>query len=104
MRGVAGTESVSLLVGGVNIRTWTLTTTMANYSVATTNSGAIRVNYTNDASGRDVQVDYITVNGQTRQAEQQTENTGAWGNNRCGGGAPSEWLHCSGYIGFGTTP
>ena len=66
---------------------------MANYSFSTTASGAIRVSFTNDATGRDVQIDYITVNGQTRQAEQQTENTGAWGNNRCGGGAPQ-----SGYI------
>lgn len=104
MRGAAGTESVSLLVGGVNIKTWTPTTTMANYSVSTANSGLIRVSFTNDATGRDVQVDYITVNSQTRQSEQQTENTGAWGNNKCGGGGMSEWLNCNGYISYGNTP
>ena len=59
--------------------------------------------FTNDATGRDVQVDYIIVNGVTRQAEAQTSNTGLYANGSCGGGGLSEWLHCNGAIAFGST-
>jgi hypothetical protein len=51
-----------------------------------------------------VQVDYIQVNGQTRQSEQQSYNTGLYANGRCGGGGYSEWMHCNGAIGYGNTP
>ncbi|WP_308365734.1 MULTISPECIES: hypothetical protein [unclassified Microbulbifer] len=56
--------------------------------------------FTNDNGDRDVQVDYVEVNGQARQAEDQSENTGAW-DGSCGGGLFSEWLHCNGHINFG---
>ena len=76
---------------------------MNNYTVETALVGDVVVAFTNDDGGNaDVRIDYVNVNGVTRQAEEQTENTGAWGNNRCGGGAPSEWLHCEGYINFGS--
>ena len=60
---------------------------MQNYTASTNNTGGINVEFFNDASGRDVQVDYIQVNGQTRQAEQQSTNTGSWNSsaNSCGG-------------------
>lgn len=101
-RGTSGQESITLWVGGGNVATWTLSTSMQNYTVSTNNdpSGGIMVNFTNDASGRDVQIDYIQVNGQTRQAENQSYNTGVWANGSCGGGGNSEWLHCNGGIGF----
>ncbi len=101
MRGVVGDERVSLEVGGVTIQSWTLNTNMANYSLNTAATGDIRVAFTNDNGDRDVQVDYIVVNGMVRQAEDQPDNTGAWGDSRCGGGSYSEWLHCNGSIGFG---
>jgi GH35 family endo-1,4-beta-xylanase len=47
-------------------------------------------------------VDYIVVNGETRQAEAQSSNSGVWANGSCGGGGFSEWMHCNGAIGFGT--
>jgi|GEM_PF-1746692 len=101
-RGTSGSESVSLLVGGSTIATWTMTTSMANYTAMTNSTGEIRVQFTNDASGRDVQVDYITVNGSTRQAEDQATNTGSWNSSTSGcGGVKSEWLYCNGYISFG---
>jgi acetylxylan esterase len=101
MLGVAGTESVSLQVGGTTVRTWTPTTTMTSYTATTNASGEIRVAYTNDATGRDVRVDYIVVNGATRQAENQQTNTGSY-SGTCGGGSFSEWMYCTGYISFGT--
>jgi arabinoxylan arabinofuranohydrolase len=101
-RGTAGTESVSLRIDNTNVATWTMTTSYQNYSASTNLTGSITVAFTNDATGRDVQVDYIVVNGTTRQAESQTMNTGLWANNSCGGGSLSEWMHCNGVIGFGT--
>jgi endo-1,4-beta-xylanase len=103
-RGTAGGESITLRVNNQNVQTWTLTTSMQNYTASTSLSGGITVAYTNDASGRDVQVDYIIVNGQTRQSEAQSYNTGLYANGRCGGGSNSEWMHCNGAIGYGNTP
>jgi GH35 family endo-1,4-beta-xylanase len=100
-RGTAGSESISLRLDNTNVATWTLTTSFQNYSASTNLTGAITVAFTNDATGRDVQVDYITVNGQTRQAEAQSYNTGLFANGSCGGGGFSEWMHCNGVIGFG---
>ncbi|WP_039916157.1 glycoside hydrolase family 11 protein [Cellvibrio mixtus] len=101
-RGVAGGEIVSLKVNGTTVQSWTLTTTMTNYTATTSLSGGTTVEYANDATGRDVQVDYISVNGSVRQSEAQTYNTGVYQNGACGGGnGMSEWLHCNGAIGYG---
>lgn len=101
--GTTATESITLSVGGTEVQSWTLSTVMTNYTVETALLGDVVVTFANDDGGNaDVRIDYVNVNGVTRQAEEQTENTGAWGNNRCGGGAPSEWLHCEGYINFGS--
>ena len=103
-RGTAGGESITLRVNNSNVATWSLTTSLQNYSASTTLTGNVTVAFTNDATGRDVQVDYITVNGQTRQSENQSSNTGLYANGSCGGGSNSEWMHCNGAIGYGNTP
>jgi hypothetical protein len=100
-RGTNGTESVSLQVGGTTVQTWTMTTALQDYTAATNLTGEIRVAFTNDATNRDVIVDYIQVNGETRQAEAQSVNTGLYSNGACGGGGSSETMHCNGYISFG---
>lgn len=101
-RGVTGQEVISFKVNNTTIATWPLTTSMANYTVTTNLSGGTLVEYSNDSGSRDVQVDYISVNGGVRQAEDQTYNTGVYQNGSCGGGnGRSEWLHCNGAIGFG---
>ena len=100
-RGTAGSESISLRVDNTNVATWTLTTSYQDYSASTNLTGAITMAFTNDATGRDVQVDYIVVNGQARQAEAQSYNTAFYANGSCGGGGFSEWMHCNGVIGFG---
>jgi poly(3-hydroxybutyrate) depolymerase len=101
--GTTGVESITLRVGGTDVESWTLTTMMESYTASTNLSGDVHVVFTNDNDAdADVRVDYISVNGVTRQAEEQAENTGAWGNNQCGGGSNSEWLHCNGYINFGS--
>jgi hypothetical protein len=103
-RGTAGGESISLRVNNQNVATWTLGTSMQNYTASTSLSGGITVHFTNDGGSRDVQVDYIQVNGQTRQSENQSYNTGLYANGSCGGGSNSEWMHCNGAIGYGNTP
>ncbi len=101
-RGTAGGESITLKVNNQTVQTWTLSTGYNNYTATTNLSGGSLVEYTNDGGNRDVQVDYISVNGSIRQAEDQTYNTGVYQNNACGGGnGRSEWLHCNGAIGFG---
>ena len=101
-RGTAGGETINLKVGNTTVVSWTLGTSYNNYTVNTSLSGGSLVEYTNDGGNRDVQVDYISVNGSVRQAENQTYNTGVYQNNACGGGSGrSEWLHCNGAIGFG---
>jgi hypothetical protein len=57
------------------------------------------VEFDNDDGDKDVQIDYIIVGGQTRQAEDQSYNTGVYQDGECGG-SYSEWLHCDGMIGF----
>jgi hypothetical protein len=103
-RGTAGGESITLRVNNQNVQTWTLGTSMQNYTASTSLSGGITVAFTNDGGSRDVQVDYIIVNGQTRQSENQSYNTGLYANGSCGGGSNSEWMHCNGAIGYGNTP
>ncbi|MGD8176106.1 endo-1,4-beta-xylanase [Marinimicrobium sp. ARAG 43.8] len=100
MSGVTGDESVSLNIGGQTIETWTLSVGMLDYTTSTNTTGELRVAFTNDGGDRDVQVDYIIVNGVTYQAEDQQDNTGAW-DGECGAGSYSEMLHCNGSIGFG---
>jgi hypothetical protein len=102
-RSTDGQGKVRLIVGGKTCGDWTLGTSMGDHSVTLWSSkGNTRVEFYNDASGRDVQVDYLKVCGSTRQAESQATNTGVWQNGSCGG-SYSEWLHCNGYIDFGDT-
>jgi hypothetical protein len=102
-RGTSGSEHINLRVNNNIIANWTLSTGYQNYSASTSATGGIVVQFDNDASGRDVQVDYIQVNGSTRQSENQSYNTGVWQNGACGG-SNSEWLHCNGSIGYGNVP
>ena len=100
-RGVAGGEQIQLVVNNSTVATWTLTSSYQNYSVNNSASTNILVKFINDASGRDVQVDYIIAGGVTKQAEDQSYNTGVYQNGACGGGnGHSEWLNCNGAIGF----
>jgi hypothetical protein len=99
-RGTEGGEHIYVSVDGSQIADFDLSTSYQNYSASTNNSGDINVCFDNDGGDRDVQIDYVTVNGSTRQAEDQSYNTGVWQNDGCGG-EYSEMLHCDGCIGFG---
>ena len=102
-RGTSGSENINLKVGSTTtLANWTLSTSYQNYSAPTSmSSGEVYVQFDNDnGTTRDVQVDYVQVNGSTRQAESQAYNTGVWQDGGCGG-SYSEWIHCNGTIGFG---
>jgi len=86
--------------GGSTAQTFTLTTSFSDYIIS--GSTDVQVSFLNDASGRDVQVDYVIIDGITLQAEDQAINTGVWQNESCGG-SYSEWLQCNGYIYFSGT-
>jgi len=101
-KGVTGTEKINLEVDGTVIQVWTLTTSYADYTATANVNGVVRINYTNDSTGRDAQLDYIIVAGTTYQAEDQTINTAYYANSSCGGGSLSEMMHCTGYIEFAT--
>ncbi len=99
--GTTGTERMQVLVNDVPVQTWTLSTSMQNYTAYTNEtSGHLKIAFINDTGTPDVQVDYVEGNGVRHQAEDQQTNTGVW-QGQCGG-AYSEWLHCNGHIDFGT--
>lgn len=101
-RGTTGQEQIRLRVNNTTVQTWTLSTNMQNCTATTNLSGGSVVEFFNDGGNRDVQVDYISVNGNIRQSEHQTYNTGVYQNGQCGGGnGYSEWMHCNGAIGYG---
>jgi endo-1,4-beta-xylanase len=102
-RGNTGSETVELELNDNTVQTWNVTTSYQSFTYTTSLTSANIKVYFDDAGGgsNDVQVDYIQVNGTTLQAENQATNTGVWQNGGCGG-SYSEWLHCEGYIDFGT--
>jgi hypothetical protein len=102
-RSTDGQGQVNLRIDSNTIATWTLGTSMGDHSASSYNSGGINVEFFNDADNRDVQVDYLSVNGDYRQAENQSYNTAVYEDGSCGGDY-SEWMHCNGIIGFGDTP
>ncbi|WP_075188128.1 glycoside hydrolase family 11 protein [Teredinibacter haidensis] len=101
-RGTNGSEHINLIVGGSTVASWTLTTSNQDYTYNGTATGDIQVEFDNDASGLDVILDYVYVNGETRQAEDMEYNTATY-DGECGGGSYSETMHCNGVIGFGAT-
>ncbi|SEL15377.1 Por secretion system C-terminal sorting domain-containing protein [Aquimarina amphilecti] len=79
----------------------TLTNSFVNYSFSVSEtSGNFKVAFINDDTGRDVEIDWLEIDGERIQAESREENTGAW-NVTCGGGSFTQAIHCNGHINFG---
>ena len=97
-RGTCGSETMTLRIGGQDVKTWTnLSASLTNYTYAGYSGGRVQVRFTNDgttSSGcdRNLIVDRITVCGGALQAENATRNG-------CGS---EEWLYCNGNFDFGT--
>ena len=105
-RGITGTEGMAIVVDGQTTQEFIVTTSLADYSAPPAPAGAtVRVAFTGgQGAAADLIVDYLTRDGITLQAEDQTINTGAWNpqTESCGG-AQGERLACTGYIEFGTS-
>jgi GH35 family endo-1,4-beta-xylanase len=98
-RGNAGGEQLNLLVDDRIVETWFLSREWSDYCyTGYSGSHNVKLSFSNDGNlyGRDknVQVDYLRVNGNVRQAENQASNTGNNGS--------SEWMFWNGRIDFGT--
>ena len=103
-RGTSGTEQIEVRYNDQRVgERITLSTTYQEHKVQVNNAnGNFKIAFVNDASGRDVYIDWLQVGSTRRQAESRATNTGAWANGECGGGTRTEVLHCNGYIDFGT--
>ncbi len=98
-KGDSGQEQISLTLDGVSIAIFNLSTSWQNYTVTSTELGMARIEFINDAGGRDLEVDYMQINNNLHQTEDQSINTAVWQNNSCGGSF-SQFMHCGGYIEF----
>lgn len=104
-RGISGSETIRLTAGGQEVARFNLSTAWKLYTAHTHVYGGVNVEFINDATGRDVDLDWVQINGFTHQAENQTYNTATFANGRCGG-AKGSMMHCgsntanSGVIGF----
>jgi endo-1,4-beta-xylanase len=99
-RGSSGGERLELRVDNQTVDYWFLSREWSDYCYSSySGSHNIKLAFVNDGNlyGRDknVQIDYIKVNGATRQAESQATNTGS-------GRGSSEWMYWNGHIDFGT--
>ena len=105
--GVKGDERVRMLLDGIPINSgYTLSTSFQTYTGVIPGKGQVSVEFVNDdgvTNGRDVRVDYISMNGVKRETESMAVNSAVFQNGTCGG-SYSEWLNCNGKVAYGATP
>ncbi|WNJ97743.1 glycoside hydrolase family 11 protein [Vibrio ruber] len=101
--GISGQEHINLLINGTAVADWNLSNSFQEYTYRGRAAGDIQVQYDNDTSGRDVVLDWVYVNGETRKATDMEYNTSTYDNGKCGGGSYSGNMDCNGVIGFGNT-
>jgi hypothetical protein len=104
--GNTGTEQIALLVGGKPVNTYTLTKNFQTYTQTVSGSGDVTVEFLNDdgiTNGREVRLDYISIDGVKRETEAMAVNTAVYQNGTCGG-SYSEWLNCNGSVNYGPLP
>ncbi|HEX7028521.1 MAG TPA: glycoside hydrolase family 11 protein [Gammaproteobacteria bacterium] len=103
--GTRGDERVHVLLDGNPVDYGhILSTSYETYTGTIRGEGEVSVEFANDdgiQNGRDVRLDYITVDGERRETEQMANNGAAYANGTCGGGGYTEWLHCNGAVDFG---
>lgn len=105
--GTKGDERVRVLLDGVPTNSGhTMSTSYQTYTGKVYGNGEVSIEFINDdglaTNGRDVRVDYISMNGVKRETEQMPVNTAAYNNGVCGG-IKSDWLNCNGKVNYGAT-
>ncbi|UXX81021.1 Ig-like domain-containing protein [Reichenbachiella carrageenanivorans] len=94
-------DNLQVRVNDNTVHTFSISgSSFANYTTSLSIAGNLKIYFPDN--GTDIEVDYIIVDGVTYQAEDQPINTSAWQNGSCGGGGFSQWMHCPGYIDFGS--
>jgi hypothetical protein len=102
--GTSGSEVIELQINDRFVADFALSKTMDSYDYvvpATITVDTLRVYFRNDGQGRDVNVDYVALDGERHQSEAPTTwSTGSYLNGRCspGNDSVSAWLYCNGYF------
>ena len=104
-RGISGQENMQLRLDGEVVASWTVTPSWAIYRHSgVTDVDVVTVEFTNDdGDRRDMQVDYIEVDGERLQAEDSSViATGSFTPSTGCDPRPStsEWLYCTGSFQF----
>jgi hypothetical protein len=102
--GSKGGEKIYLRRNGERFAQHTLTTSFQLFTDNAYGEGDISVEFVSDdgaATGRDVRLDYISVDGVKRETEALAVNPASYANGKCGGGGYTEWLRCNGSVNFG---
>jgi hypothetical protein len=104
--GTTGTERLNILLNGAPVGVaHTLTRNFQVYRDTIFGAGDLTVEFVNDdglaSGGRDVRLDYISINGARRETEGMAVNSAAFANGVCGGGGYTEWMNCNGAVNFG---
>ena len=75
--GTSGAETIQLRINNTTLATWTLTTNWTNYTYTPTDTitiNTIEVHFVNDAPGRDVRIDHLTITADNTTTTYQTED------------------------------
>ena len=106
-KGKSGEETLELRIDGTAVANWTVTTEWAEYRHPVASDAAIDIvetRFTNDGGvARDLQVDYIEVNGNVFEAEASSTRTSGTYSRDTGcseRASDSQWLHCNGGFTF----
>lgn len=94
-----------LKVKNVEVARWTVTSTLTQYStkISTRDPREISVHFVNDGGPRDLNVDYIQIDGDVYHSNAKNiYATGVWRSETgCSSGYfEQEWLNCNGYFRF----
>jgi endoglucanase len=103
-KGQTGEEEFELQVNGNRVGSiQRVSQAYQKFTFNAAGQGDLRIRFVNDGTvngaDKNLRVDYISVDGDIYESENQSNNTAAWNStNRSCGGVQSEWLHCAGYI------
>lgn len=102
--GTSGAEVIKLQLNNKFVATFRLSKSPKTYNYpvrSNTTVDKLRVYFDNDAYGRDVNIDYVALDGKRHQSEARTTwSTGDFINGTCskGNDSKSPWLYCNGYF------
>ena len=96
-------DQLTLHLDGQPVHTWTVSgSNYATYSATVAVGDAnLKLYFADTDNAKDMQIDYLEVDGVRYQTEDQQVNTATYQNGSCGG-SYSDRLYCQGYVDFGS--